>query len=422
MKYKILSSFLPILTLVFCLALAPDRSRAGEIRYPVPCYEGQELEKVRAWEKQWVNKKIDASNIDGVKEFLPDSLYELHKNTQKWGTTWFTIVPYQFVKPTKGDIKYTLEGKCSISKEDSLQDYVSGIPFPNPKTGVEVAYNFDNLNWGDQMKARQDIILVDGRRKYDRKMDLTSYIMYFSGRRDIPEVPEVSYNPKGVYRGIQSYYDEPASYKGTRTLLLKWNDRERDWANWSFSSSTRRVRRRSMAERQSSTGGADTCSDDNAGYSWSISAQKYKLLGRKDILIARHQDQEELVKGHTEGKCFNDGRQRERIKTYMLEVFHKDPDYIYSKQVWYIDPETWSMIYADKFDREGKLWKVFDFAKYMVTSEYDGQEVQVTCMQTVIDVQRIHSTLGRSETKMGAQGEFFRPEFFEPRALSKYGY
>ena len=41
--------------------------RAGEIRYPVPCYEGDALEKVREWEKNWAGKKIDASTIDGVR-------------------------------------------------------------------------------------------------------------------------------------------------------------------------------------------------------------------------------------------------------------------------------------------------------------------------------------------------------------------
>jgi len=422
MKYKMFLSVILLLSMMLYQSIAAYPSQAEEIRYPVPCYEGEELEKVRAWEKQWEAKKIDAGNIDGVKEFLPDALYDIHKNTEKWGTTWFTIVPYRFAKPTKGDIKYTLEGKCTIAEDGILQNYVSGIPFPHPKNGLEIGYNFDNLNWGDQMMGRQDVILVDGRRKYDRKMDITSHIMYFAGRRDIPEVPEVSYNPKGIYRGIHSYYDEPAAYKGTRTLLLKWKDRTRDWANWSFSSSTRRIRRRSMAERQSSTGGSDTCGDDNSGYAWAINVQDYKILGRKEILIARHQDQEELVKGRTEGKCLDNGRQRERINTYVVEAIHKDPDYIYNKQIWYMDPETWAIIYADKYDRDGKLWKVFDIAMYMIPSEYDGQEVQTMCMLTVIDVQRIHSTNTRSEVKLGPTGEFYKPAFYEPRALMKYGY
>jgi len=50
---------------------------AAETRYPIPSYDGKELEKVRQWEKIWVGKKITTANIDGVKEYLPDTLYEI---------------------------------------------------------------------------------------------------------------------------------------------------------------------------------------------------------------------------------------------------------------------------------------------------------------------------------------------------------
>ncbi len=50
-----------------------------------PAYTSQELKKIRKWEKKWVGKRIDQSNIEQVSEFLPESQVEIYKNPEKWG-------------------------------------------------------------------------------------------------------------------------------------------------------------------------------------------------------------------------------------------------------------------------------------------------------------------------------------------------
>jgi hypothetical protein len=54
-----------LLVLPFCLFCVLPCS-AQEVRYPIPCYEGEELTEVREWEKTWVGKRIDGTNIDQV--------------------------------------------------------------------------------------------------------------------------------------------------------------------------------------------------------------------------------------------------------------------------------------------------------------------------------------------------------------------
>ena len=51
--------------------LGPDAVLAADLNFPVACYQGDELAKVREWEKTFVGKKITAANVDEVKEFLP---------------------------------------------------------------------------------------------------------------------------------------------------------------------------------------------------------------------------------------------------------------------------------------------------------------------------------------------------------------
>jgi hypothetical protein len=397
-------------------------SWAGEASYPVPSYSGEELAKVKAWEKTWVGKRIDASNIDSVAEFIPENYLPLWKDTGKWQESWFTIVPYRQVMASPGDEKATRQymGTASVDDNGDLQNYVNGIPFPIPKTAQEVMYNFDNPNFGDNAVALQDLTLIDGRRKYDRKLVLKSWFLYHAARREVPPIPDLAKNPKGVFRGTHTEYFEPASFKGTRSLSLKWLDRSRDFGSWSFSGGSRRTSRRSSAQRQSPTGGSDACLDDNLTYTWAVNAQTYKMLGKKEILAGRHQDQKMLER--VEGQCLYSGQQRERINCFVLEAINKDPNYLYSKQIYYIDPETWWILYADKYDKKGRMWKIFDNLVYLLTSEYNGSKVTFPAANIIVDVQRTHSTLALSDIHIGQQGEFWRPEFYQPRALQKYGY
>jgi hypothetical protein len=157
-------------------------------------------------------------------------------------------------------------------------------------------------------------------------------------------------------------------------------------------------------------------------YSWAIPAQTYKLLGRKELLMPRHQDIPKVKELHKEGQCLYSGLQRERIKTYVLECIHKDPNYLYSKQIWYLDPETWWIIYSDKYDKRGRMWKIFDMGQRVVKSVYNDSQIPVGEFTLVIDVQRHHATGALSYATIGQTDVFFEPEYYTPRALQKWGY
>ena len=54
-------------------------SPAAEWLVP-PAFEGAELEKVREWEKTWAGKTINRENVDQVKEFVPEGIYEVNRS------------------------------------------------------------------------------------------------------------------------------------------------------------------------------------------------------------------------------------------------------------------------------------------------------------------------------------------------------
>ena len=402
--------------------------QATEVRYPIPCYEGEELAKVREWEKEWVGKKFDETKLDElekVKEFIPETWYPLLTDPERWGPWDFTIEPYRVYTPTPGDIKFTKQyaGTCKIDENDKLLNWVAAIPFPNPKTALEVMYNYDNNNFGDNNYSYQDVYIIDGRRKYDRQLVIATNFFHFANRREVPPVPNVTPNKKGIYRANHTEYFEPASFKGMRGMQIKWIDRTRDWGSWSFSSATRRINRRSTAQRQDGVGGADACFDDQLGYNYCVNVQKYKLLGRKEYLLSRHQDRAKLNEGHVEGMTNFKNVTRERIKTWAIEAVHQDPNYLYTKSIYYIDPEFYYILYAEKWDRRGRLWKIMDIQCDVIKSIYNDSEVAIGINPYCIDVQRVHSSAAAGgKSILGETGEFYEPAYYQPRALLKHGY
>jgi hypothetical protein len=86
--------------------------------------------------------------------------------------------------------------------------------------------------------------------------------------------------------------------------------------------------------------------------------------------------------------------------------------------IWNIDPESWQILYADKYDRQGRLWKVQDQLGY-VGKGYQGVPVTHFNAAQMIDVQRTHSTIAVSEFEFGAE---FPQSMFTLDYLQKHGY
>ena len=398
--------------------LFPISGLAEKIDCFPPCYQGNELAKVREWESKWVGKRISSANVDEVKEFLPESIYDMMKNTERWGESWFTIVPYRQVPITQGCATFTKQyyGQSKVGSNGDLLNWVSGFPFPDTKVGIEMAHNFRCLSFGDAFRSTEKGYIIDGRLKYDMEMEIQSNRCFFSGRWDTPPVPEFPNNPKEIWQAYHMLQIAPPESRNFRLMEVMYKDRMKSYDSWMWLSVIRRVRRRSTSERQDALGGGDFCSYDNNGWDGPIQINKYKYLGPRELLLLRHTDTSKLE--HTPGDCLLDGFQRERIKTHVVEVVNKDPNFMYSRMFWYIDPESWQVLCTDRYDRRGKLWKVLEQFGSVVKG-YGGAEFGHFAGAQMVDVQRLHSTSANTDMKYGVE----IPQWeFTINYLQKYGY
>ena len=386
--------FVALLCALFMLV--PDVVLAADINFPAAIYQGDELAKVREWEKSFAGKKINAANVDQVKEFMPESMYAIMKDTKKWGDWWFVITPYETVPYTPGYIKATKEyyGKSSINANDEIENWVAGVPFPDTKdNALQMAHNFRCRDYGDAYKGHDVGFIVDGKLKYDMSSEIRNNMCFFAGRTDTPPVPEFPDNPKQIWRAFSMLQLAPPETRNMRIMEIHYKDRTKAYDSWFWQPAVRRVRRRSTSERQDPQGGGDFCAFDNLGWDGPVSFNTYKFLGTREYLLARHNDSAKLE--HKPGDCIFNGAQRERIKVYVIEAVNKEPNFIYTKMIWNLDPESWQILYADKYDRQGRLWKVQDQLGF-VGKGYQGVPITHFNSAQMIDVQRTHSTIATS--------------------------
>ncbi len=410
MKYKPIV-FLAVLTML----LSAANTFAEETDFFPSCYTADEIQEVRAWEKTWTGKKITSAEVDQVKEFLPSSLYDLMKNTDRWGESSFIVGSYQQVKPTPGRAAMTKKyyGQTKVGPNRELLNYTSGVPFPFSKDGTEMAHNARNRTYGDGYIGVDMGYIVDGRLKYDMTSEVHQDIAFFSGRQDIAPVPELAKNPKNIWRAFQMMYKQPPESRNLRIMDINYKDRLKASDSWMWFPTIRRIRRRATTEKQDANGGADFAGYDNWGWDGPVQFNKYKYTGQKDLLMVRHSDNSKLVR--TPGDCLVDGSTRERVKMHVVEVTNIDEYFMYSKMTWYIDPETWAIIYLENYDRHGKLWKIFDWQHWVdpKTGFFD-----ITA-GLAVDVQRIHSTIALAEHHNGPE---LKPRTYTLQWMQKNSY
>ena len=420
-----------------CLFLVVSSSSAQGVKFPAPSYEGEELTKVREWEKTWVGKKVSTADIDQVKDLLPDGIYHIMKNPKDFGAKediWFEVVPYREYKVSPGLVESTkkyapqaelVEGKGGLG----LKNYgkVAGIPFPQPDTtdpvlaGTQAAWNFDAYTHGDSSYLNNDPAnIVDCRTGLERSAGQVRWMLFWSGRTDVPPKPELPKNKRKIHRTFFQRMTDPPDFADTTILEVKYQDTDRDCDLWIYTAMFRRIRRYSTKQRSDMIDGTDLIYDDHDGWYTHINLNTYKLAGQRDLLLSRHQKDPFRTLTRINGQGFWNGVQRERVKCWVVEGTNVDPNYIYSKRVWYLDPENWQMNVQEMYDRQGRLWKVME----MTYDEYKLEEAEGVATningEHTVDLIRRHGSVG--QWKIYTLGKNLNKKIFSVANLQQLTY
>ena len=402
-----------------------------------PCFTGNELTKVREWEKTWVGKRVNYANVDQVKDLLPDFLVNMIKEPKKWGASelWFELVPYRYCTPSKSILeaikKYSPLAKLSpevfkitwgqVGPNEWLEGYdkgeLAGYPFPNPKTGMEMAWNFDSVTMGDNRIQETEGDVVNCRTGWERHAVNTGKFMYWTGRTYVPPIPKIENNPKRIRLTQHVFNLEPPDGYGNQFLTVQYLNPQKEDDSFLWMAMYRRIRKMSTTQKSETIDGRDASYRDDLGYTGHINRNTYKFLEARNMLSARHQDKSKMVKQKGSGAW--SGAQRERCKLYLVEMHDKDPGRVYSKEILYLDGETWLAVYKESWDLQGRLWRCMDAQNGY---EMSVQREPVPCMigHTFIDIQRLHGSPALSRKQQF--GIELSLDIFNPQYMQRSGY
>ncbi len=297
-----------------------------------------------------------------------------------------------------------------------------GIPFPIPKTGIEVVWNHLLRYRGEALRTHLGTAapLQDG--TYDLVMIDTDAELPYAKKG---ATPESIGNRLSYFKQVIRF---PARLAGNVVLVHDTiNQVKEPRKAWVYNPGQRRVRRAPNIEYDNpgtATDGLRT-NDNFDLYNGAPDRYNWKLLGKKEMYVPYNSYQvhsdtlsyDEIIKA---GHINSDLLRYELHRVWVVEGnLKKGASHIYKKRVFYIDEDSWNILEADHYDRRGELWRVAE--------NHNINYYEVPCVTTTLDVYYdLHS--GRytvngldNKEKMYDFSIRFPSDAFLPNALRRAG-
>ncbi|MDG3440829.1 MULTISPECIES: DUF1329 domain-containing protein [Nitrospirillum] len=232
-----------------------------------------------------------------------------------------------------------------------------GVPFPVPKTGVEVVWNHI-LRWkGKQLERSYGAAnpQADG-----------SYTMI-----NINEKSKFLYSDTGPEGQTSLYFQQevtaPARLAGEILLVHETMDQVKEPRNaWTYNPGQRRVRRAPNVAYDNPGTASDglRTSDQLDVFNGSPDRYEWKLVGKKEMYVPYNAYQlqsdkltyDQLIKA----KHINQDYARYELhRVWVVEGKLKSgTSHIYPRRTFYVDEDSWGILVADQYDSRDQLWRV----------------------------------------------------------------
>lgn len=351
---------------------------------------------------------IDANNVDLVKDYISTGVYE----SVKKGMVLIMgeqLSPDQITPGYFREITEKNRGKAIMDKnavvyyEKTGTPWPGGLPFCEPKTGLEVAANVRFGNVWDELQCHpMSIQFVNPEGKLYKASKMKLALMYCTTRTKVAPLEAIPGFENILYKRI-SVMREPLENRGLGQYTMRFYDdsKEHD-AGFMYFPAFKRTMRISMTTWQDNVGGSDMTFGDGQGLQEPYAYWDFKLSEKKYVLMPAPTPALPVVKGEPNREIeFDAGKKYPRLHfavwpVHAIEAIPKTK-HVYGKKVLYTHawpywPSSipWSMV--DIYDGQGKLWKLM-LTKRGFELEVDGQSY-VSCSTNPLthDLQTGHMT------------------------------
>ena len=366
------------------------------------------------------------AEVGALKSLLPPSIQLL---MSKYKLRLWTR-PYERVHPSKSYIWATnkFRGRAQLvqgsPREQGLKGYVAGLPFPKPRNGTEVAWNYQYAYNGDDGTFHYGVYWISAKRGVERWEEwVWEYIIRTLNRTDLKPRPAYKdLEAQGIQYLSMTYAIQPYDKRGFGAVYRRYVKPE-DQEGWVYMPNMKRAVQMKIGSTGEAWNSTDMLYEDVRGYMGYPEWMEWKIVGKKTILAPIHagvplgKEARDKVFDFKTAPHWNPKLQWEPRPVYVVEATPRLKGYPYSKMTFYVDAETYYIPIKESYDRKGKLWKVLINA-YNASSNMDLYPLGIGTSLTV-DLQAEHATAFPSYDFKANVG--LKPARFTKESLLKMG-
>ncbi len=320
---------------------------------------------------------IDRSNVNLVKEWLtPGTLEAVNQGLVLiMGTNSkpYTAMPKAFYEITeKNRGKAVMDTTGAVYYEKIGTPWPGGIPYPEPKTGVEA---MNHLRYGmaiDDYFNDGVLSFVNKEGKVYKNVGMSSKQIWVSTKTVEPPFGTVPGYEGQMFRRV-STLTSPIEVKGAGQFAVRYyDDAKRYDTGFMYFPSFKRTLRVSTTTWQDNIAGSDLVHGDSEAFREPYVDWNFKLVGTRYLLIPEHKAPFPYYDDKTNEPNpklkFDVGRRWARMgwAVFPMRVVEAVPKakHVYGKKMLYIGSTPYCMASGqaeimEAFDRQGKIWKLY---------------------------------------------------------------
>lgn len=307
---------------------------------------------------------IDANNVAQYASKLSPGQVELFKKVPGYRMDVYPTrrscgVPDFVAENTKKNSGFAKLDASGLALEEA---YVPGIPFPQPTTGAEAMWNMKMRYRGLGLEMRGDRVGVSPRKNGGDWLRSSLDMFIHTGWGEKGSALFSSTNRMEV----ESYflYQEPAALAGQAGVVT--TEAGEETTTFYYFPGQRRVRRMPAYSYDAPQIGLDNqvTVDESNMFFGPLDRFDWKLVGKQELLVPYNAfgayDTSAKIEEVTQ-KDFvaPESRRYELHRVWVVEASvrqgmrHQAP-----KRQFYIDEDSWNLLVAVDYDKQGQIWKV----------------------------------------------------------------
>ncbi|QXI29454.1 DUF1329 domain-containing protein [Pseudomonas vanderleydeniana] len=331
---------------------------------------------------------ITAQNVEQYKNQLAPGQYAMIKRYPD--TFKMPVYPSHRGATVPDDVFAAIKENATrtnlVSGGNGLENFKTAVPFPIPKSGVEVIWNHITRYRGGSVTR----LVTQATPQANGSFSLVYFQDQFVFRDKMKDYDPA--NPGNILFYFKQKVTAPARLAGGVLLVHETLDQVKEPRSaWVYNAGQRRVRRAPQVSYDGPGTAADglRTSDNLDMYNGAPDRYDWKLEGKKEMYIAsdsyRLDDPKlkyaDIIKaGHINQDL---ARYELRRVWHVVATLKEGQRHIYAKRDFYIDEDTWQAAVIDHYDGRGQLWRV---AEAHAENYYDKQ-VPWYALETLYDLQ-----------------------------------